>query len=97
MKFVLGGSAGMIATSTVQPLDLVKTRMQMSGEGGSTKAYNGTMQFIRGIVRTEGFFKLYAGYVNCLGLSQLLSSSQCLIPFSDCTFGVALFGQLFYR
>nr|VZI01060.1 unnamed protein product [Spirometra erinaceieuropaei] len=61
MKFVLGGSAGMIATSTVQPLDLVKTRMQMSGEGGSTKAYNGTMQFIRGIVRAEGFFKLYAG------------------------------------
>ncbi|VDL89009.1 unnamed protein product [Schistocephalus solidus] len=51
----------MIATFTVQPLDLVKTRMQMSGEGGSTKAHVSTLQVIRAIVAREGFFKLYAG------------------------------------
>uniref|UniRef100_A0A5K3FG20 Mitochondrial 2-oxoglutarate/malate carrier protein n=1 Tax=Mesocestoides corti TaxID=53468 RepID=A0A5K3FG20_MESCO len=61
MKFVLGGSAGMLATCVVQPLDLVKTRMQISGEGGAAKAYNNTFHAIKTIVRQEGAFKLYTG------------------------------------
>lgn len=31
VKFAFGGSAGMAATMFVQPLDLVKNRMQMAG------------------------------------------------------------------
>ncbi|VDK41219.1 unnamed protein product, partial [Gongylonema pulchrum] len=34
VKFLLGGSAGMGATLFVQPLDLVKNRMQLSGLSG---------------------------------------------------------------
>ncbi|KAL5103646.1 Mitochondrial 2-oxoglutarate/malate carrier protein [Taenia crassiceps] len=61
MKFVLGGSAGMMATCVVQPLDLVKTRLQVSGEGGAAKLYNSTFHAIRTIVRQEGVLKLYSG------------------------------------
>ena len=32
IKFLFGGSAGMAATLFVQPLDLVKNRMQLSGK-----------------------------------------------------------------
>jgi hypothetical protein len=32
VKFLFGGSAGMAATMFVQPLDLVKNRMQVSRE-----------------------------------------------------------------
>ncbi|VDD75786.1 unnamed protein product [Mesocestoides corti] len=51
----------MLATCVVQPLDLVKTRMQISGEGGAAKAYNNTFHAIKTIVRQEGAFKLYTG------------------------------------
>ncbi|KIH43976.1 hypothetical protein ANCDUO_26011 [Ancylostoma duodenale] len=34
IKFAFGGSAGMAATLFVQPLDLVKNRMQLSGTTG---------------------------------------------------------------
>nr|CDS29245.1 mitochondrial 2 oxoglutarate:malate carrier [Hymenolepis microstoma] len=61
MKFVLGGSAGMMATCVVQPLDLVKTRMQISGEGGAARVYNNTFHAISSIVRQEGAQKLYTG------------------------------------
>nr|CDJ94199.1 Mitochondrial substrate solute carrier domain containing protein [Haemonchus contortus] len=36
-KFVLGGSAGMTAAAVVQPLELVKNRMQLAGKGGGKK------------------------------------------------------------
>nr|KAF6458846.1 solute carrier family 25 member 11 [Rousettus aegyptiacus] len=37
VKFLFGGLAGMGATVFVQPLDLVKNRMQLSGEGAKTR------------------------------------------------------------
>ena len=37
-KFVFGGFSGMAATLVVQPVDLIKNRMQMSGVGVATKA-----------------------------------------------------------
>ncbi|KAM7539329.1 hypothetical protein Aperf_G00000059239 [Anoplocephala perfoliata] len=61
VKFVLGGSSGMLATCVVQPLDLVKTRMQVSGEGGAARTYNSTLHAISTIVRQEGPLKIYAG------------------------------------
>jgi hypothetical protein len=30
-KFVFGGASGCLATLVVQPLDLIKTRMQLTG------------------------------------------------------------------
>ncbi|XP_022665970.1 mitochondrial 2-oxoglutarate/malate carrier protein-like [Varroa destructor] len=61
VKFILGGSAGMAATLFVQPLDLIKNRMQLSGEGGVAKEHKTSFHAFRSIVKNEGLFGLYTG------------------------------------
>lgn len=61
IKFLFGGSAGMAATLFVQPLDLVKNRMQMSGEGGAAKEHKTSFHAIRSILRNEGIRGIYSG------------------------------------
>ena len=60
-KFLMGGLAGMGATLFVQPLDLVKNRMQLSGEGGSAKLYKNSFHAITSIIKTEGITGIYTG------------------------------------
>ncbi|XP_012256308.1 mitochondrial 2-oxoglutarate/malate carrier protein-like [Athalia rosae] len=55
VKFLIGGVSGMGATCFVQPLDLIKNRMQLSGTKVST------VSVISGIIKNEGFFSFYAG------------------------------------
>lgn len=55
LKFAFGGLAGMAATCVVQPLDLIKTRMQLSGGSRTSFAVAGE------IVAREGFVSLYTG------------------------------------
>lgn len=45
----------------VQPLDLIKTRLQISGQGGGAKEYSGALDAIAKIVKREGFRALYKG------------------------------------
>lgn len=52
---------GMGATVFVQPLDLVKNRMQMSGVGGAAKAHKSSLHAIASILRQEGVFGVYNG------------------------------------
>lgn len=49
------------ATVFVQPLDLVKNRMQMSGVGGAAKAHKSSLHAIVSILRQEGVFGVYNG------------------------------------
>lgn len=49
------------ATCVVQPLDLIKTRLQISGQGGTAKEYTGTLDAISKIIKREGFPSLYKG------------------------------------
>lgn len=60
MKFLFGGSAGMGATVFVQPLDLVKNRMQVVKvkPGGERPT---SLNVLSGVIRNEGFFTLYNG------------------------------------
>lgn len=51
----------MAATCFVQPLDLVKNRMQLSGEGGKSKEYKTSFHAIRGILKNEGIIAMYSG------------------------------------
>lgn len=60
-QFVLGGLAGMMATSIVQPIDLIKTRMQLSGEMGVGQVHRSSLSAVASIIRQEGFFNLYNG------------------------------------
>lgn len=49
------------ATCVVQPLDLVKTRMQISGVGGAAKEHKNTLDALTKILRNEGFIGIYSG------------------------------------
>ncbi|CAH1131770.1 unnamed protein product [Ceutorhynchus assimilis] len=60
-KFLFGGSAGCCATCFVQPLDLLKNRMQMSGQGGRTKQHKTSLHVLLDVVRNEGILPLYNG------------------------------------
>lgn len=60
-RFVMGGLSGMAATCFVQPLDLVKTRMQMSGAEGAVREHKTSFHAVVNIVRKEGFFGVYNG------------------------------------
>lgn len=51
----------MLASCVVQPLDLLKNRMQLSGVGSAKKEYKTSFHAIRSIVANEGFFALYNG------------------------------------
>lgn len=49
------------ATVFVQPLDLVKNRMQLSGVGGAKKEYKNTFDALTNILRNEGVVGIYKG------------------------------------
>ncbi|XP_055329214.1 mitochondrial 2-oxoglutarate/malate carrier protein-like [Paramacrobiotus metropolitanus] len=61
VKFLLGGLSGCMATLVVHPLDLVKNRMQLSGEGGAAREHKTSFHAIGNIARKEGVLGLYAG------------------------------------
>lgn len=60
MKYVLGGTAGMMASVIVQPLDLVKTRMQVAGASGKQE-YKSSFDCIAKVFQSEGFLAFYNG------------------------------------
>ena len=57
VKFLHGGLAGMGATTIIQPLDLVKTRLQTQKPG----QFNSTLSCIRSILKNEGPTGFYKG------------------------------------
>jgi len=57
IKFLFGGLAGMGATCIVQPLDLIKTRMQVSKPG----QFKNSFDCAKTIIKTEGPKRLYTG------------------------------------
>ncbi|CAG5115114.1 unnamed protein product [Candidula unifasciata] len=61
IKFLFGGTAGMAATVFVQPLDLVKNRMQLSGVGGEKRQYKTSFHALASILKNEGVLGIYTG------------------------------------
>lgn len=56
--FVTGSLAGCIATSFIQPIDMVKVRIQLgAAEGGSTSP----VHIAKTMIKEEGFMSLYKG------------------------------------
>jgi len=56
--FVTGSMSGMFATSCIQPMDMIKVRIQLgAAEGGATSPFTIASQMIK----NEGFLAMYAG------------------------------------
>lgn len=61
MQYVIGGASGMTATCFVQPMDLIKTRMQMAGIGGKSKEYKNSLDVLVKVIKNEGITKCWKG------------------------------------
>uniref|UniRef100_A0A665TQ50 Mitochondrial 2-oxoglutarate/malate carrier protein n=1 Tax=Echeneis naucrates TaxID=173247 RepID=A0A665TQ50_ECHNA len=60
-SFLFHGSHRMGATVFVQPLDLVKNRMQLSGQGTKAREYKTSFHALFSILKNEGVSGIYTG------------------------------------
>nr|XP_040564195.1 mitochondrial uncoupling protein 2-like isoform X2 [Lepeophtheirus salmonis] len=63
VQLLTAGTAACIADTITFPLDTVKVRLQIQGEGQVGKINSGVFETLRGIVKTEGVRPLYNGLV----------------------------------
>ncbi|KXS10816.1 putative mitochondrial dicarboxylate carrier protein [Gonapodya prolifera JEL478] len=59
--YVLGGAAGCFSTTIIQPIDMVKVRIQLAGEGKASGASSNPFTLFSKIVKEEGPLALYQG------------------------------------
>jgi len=58
---VYGGFASCVAETVTMPVDVVKTKLQMDGSGGSVKMYSGAADCASKLVKAEGAAGLFTG------------------------------------
>ncbi|KAK0278667.1 putative mitochondrial 2-oxoglutarate/malate carrier protein [Friedmanniomyces endolithicus] len=61
LPFINGGAAGMVATSVIQPVDMIKVRLQLAGEGVKTGPKPTPMSVTRDIIAAGKVMDLYTG------------------------------------
>ena len=61
MSLASGSIAGLISSTATFPLDLVRRRMQLQGQGGCQLQYTSYSHAIHTIISREGFQGLYHG------------------------------------
>lgn len=61
LPFVNGGTAGMVATAVIQPVDMIKVRLQLAGEGVRTGPRPTAFSVTRDIVSSGRVLDLYTG------------------------------------
>ncbi|KKY20471.1 putative mitochondrial dicarboxylate carrier [Phaeomoniella chlamydospora] len=61
LPFVNGGLAGMFATSVIQPVDMIKVRLQLAGEGVRTGPRPSALGVTRDIIASGKILDLYTG------------------------------------
>lgn len=81
--FVLGGTAAVTATCVIQPIDMVKVRIQLQGAGGTALSRN-PFSVASGIFRTEGIRAFYSGLSAAI-LRQLTYGTSRLGLFNTFT------------
>lgn len=59
-NFSIGGTAGIIATITILPIDYVKVHLQLMSEGTREKSLTG-IQFAKETLKTKGISEFYSG------------------------------------
>lgn len=94
-KFVFGGLSGCGATLVVQPLDLIKTRLQLSGEGGSARVHKSTLNAILNVVRSEGLLRMYNGLSAALFRQVTYTTTRMGVFQTLCDHGTPASGLTF--
>ena len=61
LPFVNGGLAGMTATSVIQPVDMIKVRIQLAGEGAKTGPRPTPLSVTKDIITSGKALDLYTG------------------------------------
>jgi solute carrier family 25 oxoglutarate transporter 11 len=61
LPFINGGLAGMTATTVIQPIDMVKVRLQLAGEGAKTGPRPSAFGIARDIIAQGKVLDLYTG------------------------------------
>ena len=61
LPFVNGGLSGMIATTCIQPIDMVKVRLQLAGEGARTGPKPNPLTVTKDIIAQGKVLDLYTG------------------------------------
>lgn len=82
--FVTGGAAAMMATCIIQPVDMVKVRIQMQEVGKGQKLQSNPFALASTIIKEEGFMTLYRGLSAGL-LRQLTYGTTRLGLFQVCS------------
>ncbi|GAB4819511.1 hypothetical protein N2152v2_006557 [Parachlorella kessleri] len=63
---VAGCTAGLASVLALQPLDVIKTRLQVQDGAGALPLYRGTLDAVRRMLQEEGWRALYAGLTPAL-------------------------------
>jgi solute carrier family 25 (mitochondrial oxoglutarate transporter), member 11 len=61
LPFINGGISGMVATTVIQPVDMIKVRIQLAGEGTHSGPKPTAISVARGIVSSGKLLDLYTG------------------------------------
>ncbi|KAK9815221.1 hypothetical protein WJX72_000172 [[Myrmecia] bisecta] len=61
MSLLCGSVAGLVSSTVTFPLDLVRRRMQLEGQGGKQMRYGSYTQVFRSIMRRDGLRGFYSG------------------------------------
>lgn len=61
LPFINGGTAGMVATSVIQPIDMIKVRLQLAGEGTTGGPKPTPIGITRDIIAQGKVLDLYTG------------------------------------
>ena len=61
LPFINGGIAGMTATTVIQPVDMIKVRLQLAGEGAKTGPKPTPMSVAREVIAAGKVLDLYTG------------------------------------
>jgi len=61
LPFINGGAAGMVATTVIQPIDMIKVRLQLAGEGAKTGPKATPLSVTREIIASGRALDLYTG------------------------------------
>ena len=87
LPFINGGLAGMFATVCIQPIDMIKVRIQLAGEGSRSGARPNAIKVAKDIVAAGKFLDLYSGL--SAGLLRQAVYTTARMGFFD-TFQTAL-------